>query len=428
MGSSSWRALERGYPWKVTMDCTASTSPQQALPLRHRATGVDVLVIGAGPAGALLAYLLASQGLRLVLVEQAALPRVKPCGGGLNWKTLALLPWAPLSVTERVVSRVVFTQRLRQAFSRTYPQPLVTMVTRCTFDHWLVHHAANAGAAVYDRCRITQVEAQPQGFRVQADGVIWHSRYLAFADGAKSTLRRQLGFAAVVPHDIGLDMEVEADTGCPWTPDTLYIDWGTAPQTYAWAFPKAQHWSIGVKGPAAQGQKLVHYLRQFMQRWHLTAAQGTRSYLAHMLPTRQPDTPIVQGRALVLGDAAGLLEPFTGEGIYYALRSAHLAADALQAASATNTSPQAYATAVETEIMPELLGARALQQVFDAWPWLFHTLVRTHPRSWRALAKIMRGERGFRDVGRILGRYPGLVQLALRIRSPQRQGVNKTSD
>ena len=202
----------------------------------------------------------------------------------------------------------------------------------------------------------------------------------------------------------------------PGRPDTLYIDWGTYAQTYAWAFPKAQHWSIGVKGPAPQGHALVHYLRRFMQRWHLTPADGKLRYLAHMLPTRAPGTPLVRARALLLGDAAGLLEPFTGEGIYYAMRSAHLAAEALTAASLSDTSPWSYETAVDTEIMPDLAGARALQQVFDAWPWLFHSLVRTHQRSWRALARILRGERGFRDVEHILRRHPTLVRTLLWLR------------
>jgi flavin-dependent dehydrogenase len=124
----------------------------------------------------------------------------------------------------------------------------------------------------------------------------------------------------------------------------------------------------------------------------------------------------VRERALVLGDAAGLLEPFTGEGIYYALRSAHLAAEALTAASLSDTSPRSYETAIDTEIMPDLAAARALQQVFDAWPWLFHSLIRTHQRSWRVLARILRGERGFRDVGQILCRHPTLVRAALWLR------------
>jgi flavin-dependent dehydrogenase len=247
-------------------------------------------------------------------------------------------------------------------------------------------------------------------------GHIWRSRYVAFADGAKGTLRRQLGFTATAPHDLGLDLEVEAGGACPWMPHTLYIDWGAHPQTYAWAFPKASHWSIGVKGPAPQSRTLVHYLRQFMQRWQLTPTAGKLPYLAHMLPTRMPGTPLVHGRALVLGDAAGLLEPFTGEGIYYALRSAHLAAEALALASEGDTLPLAYETAVDTEIMPELTGARALQQVFDAWPGLFHLLVRTHQRSWRALAKILRGERGFHEVERVLRRYPNLVRTVLQLR------------
>jgi geranylgeranyl reductase family protein len=372
-----------------------------------------VTVIGAGPAGALLAYTLATHGLHVVLVDKASLPRVKPCGGGLNWKTVALLPFAIDAVAEREVSRVIFTRHFRQAFARTAAEPLVTMVTRCTFDYLLVQQAAAAGVRVYDACHITRLEAHPHGIAMQATGLAWHSRYLAFADGARGTLRRQLGFAATAPHDIGLDMEIEAGALCPWTPDTLYIDWGTTPQTYAWAFPKARHWSIGVKGPAAQGSTLAHYLRRFMQRWQLPVPSGKLRYLAHMLPTRRPGTPLVHGRALVVGDAAGLLEPFTGEGIYYALRSALLAADALLAASISDTSPAAYETAVDTEIMPDLLGARALQQVFDAWPRLFHALVRTHQRSWQALAKLLRGERGFRDVEHVLRRHPWLVRAIL---------------
>jgi hypothetical protein len=91
--------------------------------------------------------------------------------------------------------------------------------------------------------------------------------------------------------------------------------------------------------------------------------------------------------------------------------------------------PLAYETAIDTEIMPELTGARALQQVFDAWPGLFHLLVRTHQRSWRALAKILRGERGFHEVEQVLRRYPHLIRTVLRLRrrtpSPCGSSFNK---
>jgi flavin-dependent dehydrogenase len=148
----------------------------------------------------------------------------------------------------------------------------------------------------------------------------------------------------------------------------------------------------------------------------LAPIDGKLRYLAHMLPTRVPGTPLVRERALVLGDAAGLLEPFTGEGIYYALRSAYLAAEALAAASSSDTPPWSYESAVDTEIMPDLAGARLLQQLFDAWPWLFHSLVRTHQRSWRAFTRIARGERAFREVEQVLRRYPILVRTALWLR------------
>ena len=396
------------------MDCTQSTLAHQAPPRLHPRPIVDVTIIGAGPSGTLLAYLLAVQGLRVAIVEKARLPRVKPCGGGLNQKTVDLLPFPIDAVIERVVSRLMFTQRLRRPFSRTYPAPLVSLVTRCTFDHLLVQRAAAAGAQVYEACRVTELADGPRHVRVHTTSDTWNSRYLVFADGAKGTARRQLGFAPTAPHDIGLDMDVEASATCPWTPDTLYIDWGSHPQGYAWAFPKADHWSIGVKGPVSQSRMLPSYLRQFMQRWGLPPPPGKLHYLAHLLPTRTPEVPLVRGRALVLGDAAGLLEPFTGEGIYYAVRSAHLAANALLQASPGDVAPKSYAAAVEAEIMPELRGARALQRLFDLYPRLFHGLVRYHDRSWRALANILRGDRGFADVERILSRYPHLVRLLLR--------------
>src|SRR5215467_3220177 len=150
------------------MDCTQSVCTQQAFLPSRPSPVVDVTVIGAGPAGALLAYLLARRGLQVVLVEKARLPRVKPCGGGLNWKTVSLLPFAIDAVVERIVSRVVFTQCFRRPFARTSSQPLVTMVTRCAFDYALVQHAAAAGAQVYDACQVRDLEMQPRGLAVRA--------------------------------------------------------------------------------------------------------------------------------------------------------------------------------------------------------------------------------------------------------------------
>src|SRR5215813_8050394 len=130
------------------MDCTQSVHTRQALPQPRLSTAIDVTVIGAGPAGALLAYLLVRRGLKVVLVEKARFPRVKPCGGGLNWKTVCLLPFAIDAVVERIVSRVVFTQCFRRPFTRTSPQPIVTMITRGAVDYALVQRAAVAGAQV----------------------------------------------------------------------------------------------------------------------------------------------------------------------------------------------------------------------------------------------------------------------------------------
>src|SRR4029453_4541444 len=149
------------------MDCTQSVHTRQALPPPRLSTAVDVTGIGAGPAGALLAYLLVRCGLKVVLVEKARLPRVKPCGGGLNWKTVEALPFAIDTAVERIVSRVVFTKHFRHPFAHTARQPLGTMVARCAFDHLLVQRAAAAGAQVYDACQVTRLEVQPRCLAVR---------------------------------------------------------------------------------------------------------------------------------------------------------------------------------------------------------------------------------------------------------------------
>ena len=107
---------------------------------------VEVLIIGAGPAGATLAYELARLGVKVLLLEKAQFPRRKTCGGGLNLRTVRLLPFDLTPIIENVISGIYFSRRLDHPFARRYPEPFMVTVSREKFDQFLVREAEKAGA------------------------------------------------------------------------------------------------------------------------------------------------------------------------------------------------------------------------------------------------------------------------------------------
>ena len=363
----------------------------------------DVAVIGGGPAGLAAASASAAAGARTVVLERAEHPRYKTCGGGLLGVSLAAVAGQiELPVRDEITS-ATFTLRGGQEFARSNPEPLLTMVMREEFDATLLGRAEGNGAVVRQRVQVRAIEqADGRATARLADGSAVTATVLIGADGSSGVSARHVGaeFAQV---DLGLELEiaVPAAIARPWA-GRLLLDWGEIPGSYGWVFPKGDRLTVGVIAARGQGDATKAYLREFVDRLGLGGYPAVRDS-GHLTRCRTEGSPLRKGHVIVAGDAAGLLEPWTREGISFALRSGALAGEyAAKAATAgdpasTASSLDGYSAAINAVLVPDMRAGRVLLSAFTRHPGTFHKGLST-AKGWGAFVKLCRSERSFAEL------------------------------
>ncbi len=340
----------------------------------------DVLVIGTGPAGASAALAAASHGARTLLVDRADVPRYKCCGGGLIGLSTryAGVDLAPL--TRDVVTRMTFTKDGRQRFTRVARRrPVFRLVMRADFDAALVSAAVSAGAEL--RTGVA-VRALHDGGVTLASGEEIEATYVVGADGTGGRSGAYVG-VRLAQVDVGLEGEFPVTDAAYWR-GRVQIDWGPVPGSYGWVFPKGSLLTVGVIGPRSRGDEVRAYYDAFVARLGLGAPT---TFSGHLTRCREPGSPLARGNVLVAGDAAGLLEPWTREGISYALRSGRAAG--LAAASGDVAS---YVSYVESELEPEMAAGRRFLEAFERNRQAFHGFLAAVPGGWRLFSRLVAGE------------------------------------
>ena len=366
----------------------------------------DAIVIGAGPAGATAARRLAAGGARTLLLERERLPRYKACGGGVPMRTEALLGLPLGDVVEETVEAIEVSRLGSRWFRKRSAHPLASMVMRDRFDGWLADAAKAAGAALRDGCGAQGVVAQPGGVEVETPrGREW-GRWLLAADGATGAAARQCGFAVGGARSAAYELEVAAPQGAleRWR-GAANVDVGYRPWGYGWVFPKEGSLSVGLVAAPGRGREIRRQARRYLERLGLAEAELERLAGHPIRYRRSRAEPVAQGPALLLGDAAGLADEFTAEGIAYAVHSANLAAEAVLSGERP---AEAYAAAADREIQPELDAARTISRLYyfcvTSWPWLARQASDVVNYLWRAFFRVMRGESTYAAE---LGRVPG---------------------
>ncbi|MXX80752.1 MAG: NAD(P)/FAD-dependent oxidoreductase [Chloroflexi bacterium] len=370
----------------------------------------DAIVVGAGPGGSTAAYDLASAGADVLLLDRARFPRDKPCGGGVLVSALRMLPYSLDPVTERTIHAFRVRYKRRWEFEHRYPEPLAIMTQRSRLDAYMAEQATARGADLRDASPVRRIEG---GTVTLANGDAHESEAIIAADGANGVVRRSLG----LPRLRGaVALEGNADraaqpAGARWS-DAVGLELGSMPGGYGWVFPKGDHCNVGLGGFPAAAPTLRDELSSYASCESFDGASLTE-LRGHHLPLRDPDSALVSGRVVFVGDAAGLIDPLSGEGIGNAIRSGQLAAEAaLELLSGRASDLSAYRDRVEAEIEPELRVARQLQALFHQCPWPYVQLLRRSDRFWTAFCRIVRGESSYTQFQSRLGPAKVLVDAA----------------
>lgn len=332
-----------------------------------------MLVVGGGPAGATAARHLALAGREVVVLEKAAMPRHKPCGGGVPGHTLHTLDIDISPVVDARVSQVVLDGAWTGRQRYTIDAPCV-VVERARFDAFLLDAARQAGAQVIERCALkTAARAADGGFVVETPQGVIRARTIVAADGAYSPTAKALGMGAHEAQGVALealvafdDRHSEADRR------TAVFEFATVKRGYSWVFPRGNVMNVGVgTGRPGEGRTLRDRLAAFMQRVPELRGREVTQIKGGQLPDFCSPRERFTDRGLYLvGDAAGFIDPLTGEGIHLAVLSGRRAAEAI--ASGGGGGELQYEAALAAEVLPELRYAARYASRYRRVPsWLF---------------------------------------------------------
>jgi geranylgeranyl reductase family protein len=372
----------------------------------------DLIVIGAGPAGSSAALTAARAGLRVALVDKAAFPRDKLCGGGVTGRGRRHLREIFGQDVDGPIFRACGHVRLTHGgrlLADLPDAPPIWMTMRREFDAMLVAAARAAGCEAITGGRIAALSPEVGEVRL-ADGTALSAPVLLGCDGANSAVARAIFGRAHDPARVGFGLEVELPRAAG--PEAIEIDLAGAAWGYGWAFPKLASLTLGVGGVHARNADLRTRLDSFVRRHG--ADPAVLRCKGAFLPFGEVRRVPGRGRVLLAGDAAGLVDPITGEGIAWAMKSGQLAGRAVAEARAAGQPDDAlrrYARSLRP-VQTELRRARALRALFYQ-PHLqpaFLRLLSREPGLQRRYLALLSGDLDYADLG-----WRALPRLAFRL-------------
>jgi geranylgeranyl reductase family protein len=346
----------------------------------------DVAVIGAGPAGLAAASAAAAAGARTIVLERAEHPRYKTCGGGLIGASRAAAAGLIEVPARDEIRSATITLHGGHEYTRTEAEPMLAMVIREEFDSALLDRAARSGAVIRERAQVRAVD-QAGGHATArlADGTEITARSIIGADGSAGVTARHVGteFDQV---DLGLELEIVVPDriAAQWA-GRVQLDWGKIPASYGWLFPKGDTLTVGVIASRGHGEATRAYLREYVTRLGLSGFRAIRD-TGHLTRCRTDGSPLRRDRVIVAGDAAGLLDPWTREGISFALRSGTLAGQ-----HAAKDDLDGYVAAVGAALAPDMRAGRTLLSAFTRHIGALHRALST-TQGWRAFTQICRSD------------------------------------
>ena len=364
----------------------------------------DCIIVGAGPAGASAAYHLSKKGHSVLLLEKASLPRYKPCGGGVSPQIAEWFDFDFEPVISQKVTRARYTWKLGDAVETDLSLP-IWMVRRNEFDHYIVQQAQRQGAVLQDDTKATGIAFEADCWQVTTSrNETLTGTYLIAADGARGPLAKWLGFAkrkTSVAGAIEIEPKVTVENS-----HVVHFEFGLLKNGYVWNFPKSDGYSIGSGAFCTNQRKggdlvqpMVDYAASFGVEGDRTQKHG------HPVCLWNGDQTLHTQNALLAGEAACVVDPFTAEGIRPSIFTGIKAAEAIDLTLAGNSDALAsYSRIIANELGSEMRLASRLAKAFYTAPKLGYRTIIKQPSATRAMVKIFTGEL----------KYADMVQKALR--------------
>ncbi len=376
---------------------------------------IDVAIIGGGPAGCRAAWRLARAGTRVALFDGSH-PREKPCGGGVTGRALDLVRDAidVASLRAVAIDDVAFEHGSRRARVQlgagTGPTPQLTVASRTAFDGTLLAAAVGAGATFHAE-RVTSIVPERDGWIIATAQTVTRADWLLGADGPNSFVRRRVGqpFARA-------DLSIATGFFVHGIESrSVAIAFEDEPPGYLWSFPRPDHLAVGVCAQADASHAAP--LQAAASKWIAQHVQGSFTLERYSWPipslresTIERERPFGE-RWMLLGDAGGMVDPITREGIFFALLSGDAAADSLLDAVRPGVR---YGDRIRASVYDELLRAARLKARFFN-PRFTALLVRALQQSAsirEIMADLVAGRQTYRGLRR---RLLGTLQVRLLV-------------
>ena len=359
----------------------------------------DVVVVGAGPSGSTVARECATHGLSVLRLDKSEFHRDKPCGGGVTVRTLKLLPFSIDSVVERVVTDAYVTLKHNDGFVRHSDEPMVHMTQRRNFDALLVERSLERGVTLKERVKVVDIERDNVAIRVKTHDEKFRAKVLVAADGANGTTSALSGVRQHFTQQVALEGNITPQNGVPTEWETRFgLDFGELPGGYGWIFPKGDHVNIGVVGWRHAGPQLRDRMFDLV-KFYGYDPENVQGLRGHYINIRQPDSTLVDGNFLLVGDAAGLVDPITDEGIYSAIWSGKVAAKhIIDYVEGESPDLSGYMRQVEAELLPDLKVSQRFHDLFHISPGLYLWIDKRTSILWGLARHMVRGDQTYVNV------------------------------
>jgi geranylgeranyl reductase family protein len=371
----------------------------------------DILVVGAGPAGASAAKVLSENGRDVLVVDSKKFPRPKLCAGLITWKTLNVLKEIFRIDRETLLSRGIIHYHSRQYAIWNRQGQMVSgqlefpfhLVDRQPYDQFWLEMAQKAGAKL--RLGDGVAEIEPRGSTViTRKGKQLRARVILGADGALSRVRTGLMKTGMIRSNWTKGLAFAIEGFVSRQDFEGFYDWpaiyfGFIPWGYAWSFPGPENQIVGICGLQKKvGPHFGDYFKTFAK--HLSIPENKMLKIrGHPLPYGNYLMQPGYRNILLLGDACGLADPLLGEGIYYAHKSGQIAAVAvLNAYSDYDTVSENYKRLLHQTLIRELGYIRIYRNIIFSLLRIrnFRPMAFFIKKAQKAVEETIQGQRSFK--------------------------------